>query len=1553
MHIRLSRLIAGLVSLFAIASLHADTAPTIASVSSSQTLTEGQSITLSVSVNGTTPFTYQWRKDGNPITGATSNSYALNPALAEDDGAYTVVITNSAGSIIAGPIVLAVAPATPPSLSSSPSGTSTLTVGDNLYLSTWASGSTPMTFIWKRNGTEVARTTSNYYYSTSSSFSKNSVSLADAGVYTVTAENVAGSVTSSGLTINIVNPIGPGFTAIPSNTAATPGGSFTLYGYATGSGSISYQWYKDGVAITGATSTSYSKSNVTATDAGTYTVVATNLGGSVTSPAATVTISSASTGGTPPRISSVYTYSNPIVVGNYFTIYADVSSNDSLAYQWYKDGIAISGATSWSYGKSSATLADAGAYSVVAINTYGSATSASYGLSVSLAEGPKITQQPASQAAYQGADTTFYIATSGIGSAAYQWYKDGVAISGATYSSLSLNDVTDVDAADYHVVITSGSTVLTSNAAPLTILDATLPVFTTHPANVTLRPGETFSVSASATASPSPTYQWYFDGNPISGATSSSYSKSSIAASDAGTYTVVASTATGSTTSNAITLAVLEPEAPVITLQPSSQSVLPNSSISLSVSVKNPYGAEYQWYRDDGPIADARSSSYYISAAQPSHAGTYHVVVSNASGDTSSQDAMITVDSYTTRPLIISTPGDQDVMGGGSVTLQLGVASGATTQWYKDDVAIQWATGTSLTINNFSLGDIGVYTAEVSRDSVTVTSGDITLSMLDSGRSPVITQHPASRILSPGNSVYLSVNADGERPFSYEWRRDGVAIAGATNPSLEVYNFNGSKVGDYTVVITNRNGSATSEAATLSLPTPSTTAPVILRQPASRTLSTDAWSFELLVGLADYNYVSYQWYKDGSPISGATGTNYYKSSLSTSDSGSYTVKVTNTAGSTTSETAIVTVVPRIAAPIFATQPSSALANAGQTVVLSASAISTATTGSLSYQWKKNGVAISGATSSTLTLTNVQAANAGTYVLVASDANGATASRSAIVAMNTPTLPVFTLQPSNVHTSLSSSALFTAAATGNPSPTYQWYRNGVAISGATSASLSIYPVEVTDLGSYTVVATNSVGATTSTAATLTVNYSFTGAFFGTFSDGGNWALYVRPDHSAVFVGALASRDQAIFYDDVLVDFDGTIDFGDFDESNPLAARYYDGPITARITTNGLAGQLPDLNVTFSGNHVATPSIPVGVYEAVPLAASEAILYLAPAERGQMVFVYVRPEGVSSALGTLNSTGAFTVSLSDGTFSGTIHSETGNVTSTYTPTGGGTPLSLATPAAPDGPERLANLSTRGVAGTGENTLIAGFIVTGGAPKDLLIRAVGPTLHSLGVTGELQNPRLTLFQSGTVIAENDDWSLASNAAQIAETASRITGLPFPAGSADAALLVRLNPGAYTAHVSSVDSSTGVVMVEAYDANDAAAGAPKLINISTRGGVGTGDNILIVGIVVGGNAPKHLLIRAIGPGLLKAGVTGALADPKLVLFQGGTVIGSNDNWSAGSDAAAIAAASKTVTGTSPENGSKDAAMLLYLAPGVYTAQVSGVGGTTGVALVEAFEVP
>jgi len=250
--------------------------------------------------------------------------------------------------------------------------------------------------------------------------------------------------------------------------------------------------------------------------------------------------------------------------------------------------------------------------------------------------------------------------------------------------------------------------------------------------------------------------------------------------------------------------------------------------------------------------------------------------------------------------------------------------------------------------------------------------------------------------------------------------------------------------------------------------------------------------------------------------------------------------------------------------------------------------------------------------------------------------------------------------------------------------------------------------------------------------------------------------------------------------------------------------------------------------------------------------------------------------------------------------------------------------------------------------------GFVVQGNG-KDLLIRGIGPTLAAFGVTGFLVSPMLTLYSGNTVIGSDNGWGTnsagASQVAVINSTELQVGAFLLPSGSADSALLTTLNAGAYTAGVMGPNGSTGVALAEVYD-TDTVIG-PKLINVSARMTVGTGNDALLAGFVISGNTPKTVLIRGIGPTLAAFGITGFMPDPTITVFQNGTALATNSAWGSGTTSAAQMVATFAQVGAFPlPTGSSDAALVITLQPGIYSVQLAGVAVPTGIALIEIYDV-
>jgi hypothetical protein len=533
---------------------------------------------------------YQWQKNGAAISGATSSSYTTPAETTSDTGAqFIVIVSNSVGSVTSNAATLTVNPApVAPSITTQPTS-QTVTAGQTATFSVTASGTAPLSYQWQKNGAAISG-------ATSSSYTTPAETTSDTGaLFTVVVSNSAGSVTSSAATLTVNVP--PSITRQPAGQTVTAGQTATFSVTATGTAPLGYLWQKNGAAISGATSASYTTPATTASDNGAqFTVVVSNSAGSVTSSAATLTVNPAPI---PPSITTQPT-GQTVTAGQTATFSVTASGTAPLSYQWQKNGAAISGATSSSYTTPAETTSDTGAqFTVVVSNSAGSVTSSAATLTVNVP--PSITTQPTGQTVTAGQTATFSVTASGTAPLSYQWRKNGTAISGATSASYTTPaETTSDNGAQFTVVVSNSAGSVTSSAATLTVNPAPVaPSITTQPASQTVTAGQTatFSVTASGTAPLS--YQWQKNSAAISGAASSSYTTPAETTSDTGAqFTVIVSNSAGSVTSSAATLTVtspgqLTPSASSLTFgnvnvgSSSTQSVTLTNSGGSNVSISN------------------------------------------------------------------------------------------------------------------------------------------------------------------------------------------------------------------------------------------------------------------------------------------------------------------------------------------------------------------------------------------------------------------------------------------------------------------------------------------------------------------------------------------------------------------------------------------------------------------------------------------------------------------------------------------------------------------------------------------------------------------------------------------------------------------------------------------------------------------------------------------------------------------------------------------------------------------------------------------------------
>ena len=435
-------------------------APTITTQPNNQSVKAGDTASFSVVATASETLTYQWKKNGTDISGATSSNYTTPATSMADSGtAYSVVVGNGAGSVTSNTATLTVtATAVAPTINTQPAA-QTLIAGQTATFTVQATGTAPLRYQWKKGGTNVDG-------ATSSSYTTPATSLADSGaVYSVEVINDLGKVTSSDASLTVT--MAPAITTQPAAQTVTAGQTATFTVQATGSAPLRYQWKKGGTNIDGATDSSYTTPATTSADIGTaaYSVVVSNGVGTVTSEDASLTVTVAPVITTQPAAQSVLT-------GQPASFSVEATGTQPLTYQWWRGETMLDGATTSTYRIAATVNGDDGAvFKVVVSNSVGTATSTPATLTVAPV---RITTQPVAQTVDYGQTASFSVTAEGSGTLTYQWKKGGNNISGATSSTYTTPVTALADSGAVFTVVVSNSldgtaTTTTSNSATLTV----------------------------------------------------------------------------------------------------------------------------------------------------------------------------------------------------------------------------------------------------------------------------------------------------------------------------------------------------------------------------------------------------------------------------------------------------------------------------------------------------------------------------------------------------------------------------------------------------------------------------------------------------------------------------------------------------------------------------------------------------------------------------------------------------------------------------------------------------------------------------------------------------------------------------------------------------------------------------------------------------------------------------------------------------------------------------------------------------------------------------
>ena len=939
----------------------------------------GQSLSISPSISGTYPMTYDWRKDGQVIPGATGSSFYKNDVTTADAGSYTLTATNLGGVATCSPVTVTIGAPIAPSIYNLRT-TVIIGAGNTLYLGASIAGTRPMTYQWFKDGNAIPN--ANF-----PDYSRSNTTVDDSGVYSLTATNLLGTATSIPVTVTVSPPVAPAIYGVGGIRNLAYGESLYLSATITGSPTLTYQWHKDGVPIAGATSTYYSKSLLTPADAGRYTLVATNSVGTATSAELVLTVQSAR----PPEIYN-FTPSKTVKYGSYVSFDGSIAGSSPMSYEWKKNGVVMPGAINSSLSLSNVTSADNGTYHLTVSNAVGSAISPAVVLTVDPPVAPVIYNLPSTLVVAFG--NTLGIAPSYLGTTPviFQWWKDGAIISGATNGYFNQPNASAADAGRYRVTATNLAGSFTSNEVNVIIDEAVPPAVHGLPASLTVAYGDSLSLYGVITGSPMLYYQWKKDGENLVGGNYQSYGKSPMTAADAGSYTLTVTNSVGTFTSQPVTVTVSPAIAPGLANMPAIITAEYNGSINIYPAISGTQPMTYVW-RKDGVVMDtAISSSFYKSQARPADAGVYTVTVTNVAGSATSSETTVIVNPALP-PEIYNVPATFVGRYGESLSVNPSVSGTGpiSYQWRKDGVAVYQGQNLSLSKNAITAADSGTYTLTATNLVGSVTSSGMVVTVLEP-EAPAIYGLPGAVARNYGDSLSLSATVTGTQPMTFQWKKDGVELAGGNSQQLYRGPVTPADNGTYTLTVSNLAGTATSSA--VSVVVQEAAAPAIYNFPAG--LEVDyGQSISIWTTVVGTSPLTIQWRKDGVLLPNETSSYFNRSYVTTADSGDYTMTVINQVGSITSPVLHVTVRPPVP-PSITGQPQSLAVSPGHTANFSINATGTSP---LSYQWYGNGVAIMGATSSSLAIAEVDQAKLGSYHVVLSNPGGSITSDPAGLALD--------------------------------------------------------------------------------------------------------------------------------------------------------------------------------------------------------------------------------------------------------------------------------------------------------------------------------------------------------------------------------------------------------------------------------------------------------------------------------------------------------------------------------------------------------------------------
>ena len=915
----------------------------------------GSPVTLSVNATGTPAPKFQWRKAGKNLAGQTAADLVFTSLTLADAAKYDVVAKNSYGNATSGPVTLTVVDTV--RITQQPAGV----VAKNGTTVTFAVQATPAvttTFQWKLDGIPLANATSNRLTLTR-------VGLGQEGSYSVTVSNLAGAVDSRTAKLAVLLP--PTLTLIPKSMTGDEGAGTSASVTADGRDPLTYTWFKTGNKVPLQTGAAFTLSNLGTNDKGSYFVVITNTDGKLTSAAVPLILNEVPRWTASPKKTKV-------IENGKITFSGAASGVKPITYYWYGATNLLGITTNASFSLTKVQTNLECAFTAVASNRLGTATSATFDLYV--VDAPAITQIPKSVTGDEGGDVEIAVTATGREPLSYTWYKTGVKTILQTGATLTLSTLSTNEKGSFYVVITNVDGKITSPAVALALNEK--PRWTASPKYTKVLENGKTTLSGTATGVAPMAYYWLGGTNFLGVTSKPTITLTNVLTNLEGSFQVTASNRLGTATSAAFDLYVSDP--PAVVQIPKTVVVDEGGDLRIPVTASGRAPLSYAWLKIGSKTVLGTEATLVLTQVANTNAGSYSVVITNVDGKITSTAVSVTINEL---PRWVTVPKDIAVLRSNTLTLTASAKGAAPISylWYANGSWVNTTTKGTLTIPTIPTNSAGAYFVIASNRIGTATSPTFQVKVSD---PPLFTKQPVGGSVKQEGTLTLSAEVMGKPPFTYVWKKNNVAIAGATESSLVIANAQTPDAGAYKVVASNDDGTKESAAATVTV----IAKPVFTLQPAGVT-GTNGQKISLAATVTGTG-LTYQWQRDGANVAGATAATC-KLTLGASTTGSYVLIAKNAWGTVASDAAVVAIagvsavspgVTCVAGPQVTRQPETWLSWSGGDVTFAPEIAGT--TGETRYQWYHDGEAVAGGTSPTLTVSDVQPADGGQYHLAISD-----------------------------------------------------------------------------------------------------------------------------------------------------------------------------------------------------------------------------------------------------------------------------------------------------------------------------------------------------------------------------------------------------------------------------------------------------------------------------------------------------------------------------------------------------------------------------------------